>query len=100
MRIRRIKAQKTTTFRALFFIDEIEAHLHIELQKKVLPFLTASFPKVQFIVSTHSPFVLSSIENAVVYDLEKKIHIEDMSGLFMGGYCRKLFLKMMNILQR
>ncbi len=53
-------------------VDEIETHLHVELQKKVLPFLTNFFPKIQFIVTTHSPFVLSSIENAVICDLERR----------------------------
>lgn len=53
----------------IVIIDEIETHLHVELQKKILPFLTKLFPNLQFIVTTHSPFVLSSIENAVIYDL-------------------------------
>lgn len=53
-------------------IDELENHLHIGLQKKILPFLTAFFPKIQFIISTHSPFIISSIENAVIYDLENR----------------------------
>ena len=40
-------------------IDEIDAHLHIDLQSKALPELMGMFPKVQFIVSSHSPlFVL------------------------------------------
>ena len=50
-------------------IDEIDAHLHISLQKIILPFFINSFPKVQFIVSTHSPFVISSSSNTVIYDL-------------------------------
>ena len=63
----------------IVLIDEIETHLHIDLQKKILPFLTAFFPKIQFIVTTHSPFVLSSIDNAVIYDLEKQQIVEDLS---------------------
>jgi len=61
------------------FIDEVETSLHVELQKQIMPFLTAMFPNIQFIVSTHSPFVISSISNAVVYDLEKKLRFEDLS---------------------
>ncbi len=38
-------------------IDEIDKHLHIKLQKELLPSMVALFPKVQFIVSTHSPFL-------------------------------------------
>jgi len=60
-------------------IDEIETHLHVELQKKVLPFLVGFFPKIQFIVTTHSPFVLSSLSNAVICDLEKRVVTSDLS---------------------
>lgn len=63
----------------IVLIDEVETHLHIDLQKKILPFLTSFFPKIQFIVTTHSPFVLSSIDNAVIYDLEKQERVEDLS---------------------
>lgn len=63
----------------IVLIDEIETHLHVSLQKKILPFLTNFFPKIQFIVSTHSPFVLSSLSNAVIYDLENRLRVEDLS---------------------
>ena len=56
----------------IVLIDEIETHLHLELQKLILPMLTELFPNIQFIVSTHSPFVINSIENATIFDLEKK----------------------------
>jgi predicted ATP-binding protein involved in virulence len=62
---------------AIVLIDEIETHLHVELQKRVLPFLTKLFPKVQFIVSTHSPFVITSLKDAVVYDLENQERLEN-----------------------
>lgn len=52
-------------------IDEPETHLHIELQRKILPFLVTFFPRVQFIVSIHSPYVLTSISEATIFDLEK-----------------------------
>lgn len=60
-------------------IDEIETHLHLELQKNIMPFLTQVFPNIQFIVTTHSPFVLSSMPNAVAYDLEHREILEDLT---------------------
>jgi len=60
----------------IVIIDEIDVHLHLELQKNILPFLTTLFPNIQFIVTTHSPFILNSIENAVIYDLENMILVE------------------------
>ena len=64
----------------IVLIDEIETHLHVDLQKKILPFLVGFFPKIQFIITTHSPFVLSSLQNAVICDLETKIVTEDLTG--------------------
>ena len=64
---------------AIVLIDEIETHLHVELQKRALPFLTQMFPCVQFIVATHSPFVITSLSNAVVYDLEKHEQLDNPS---------------------
>ena len=64
---------------AIVLIDEIEAHLHVDLQKRVLPFLTKMFPNVQFIIATHSPFVMTSLDNAIVYDLEKNERLEKPS---------------------
>lgn len=51
-------------------IDEVETHLHLSMQKEIMPILTTVFPNIQFIVSTHSPFVLSSVRNAEAIDLE------------------------------
>lgn len=56
----------------IVLVDEIETHLHLELQKKILPVLTKLFPNIQFIITTHSPFILSSLDDAVIYDLENK----------------------------
>lgn len=50
-------------------IDELEVHLHVSLQRLILPFLENSFPNIQFIITTHSPFILTSISNSVVYDI-------------------------------
>ena len=46
----------------LVLIDEIDAHLHGSLQHEVLPKLMQLFPKVQFIVSSHSPLFLLGME--------------------------------------
>lgn len=66
-------------YQGIVLIDEIEKHLHIELQKKILPFLTEFFPNIQFIVTTYSPYILNSISNTKVYDLERHIELNDLS---------------------
>lgn len=44
-------------------IDEIDLHLHPSLQAVVLKALQHTFPKLQFIVSTHAPMVMSGVES-------------------------------------
>lgn len=79
------KGSLTTEFNTsgIVLIDEIESHLHLKLQKIILPMLTALFPNIQFIVTTHSPFVLSSLPNATAYDLE---HQEPITNLTEYSY--------------
>lgn len=48
-------------------IDEVENHLHATMQRSVLPDLLRAFPNVQFIISTHSPLVVSSVKDSNVY---------------------------------
>lgn len=50
-------------------IDEPENHLHPSLQRTLMPSLMRAFPKVKFLVATHSPFVVRSTSDANVYAL-------------------------------
>ena len=47
---------------AVVLIDEVELHLHPEWQQRILGDLRRTFPNAQFIVSTHSPQVLTTVE--------------------------------------
>lgn len=70
---------RTYDKRGIVLIDEIETHLHLGLQKVIMPILTKMFPNIQFIVTTHSPFVLNSLSNAVAFDMEHKKCITDLN---------------------
>lgn len=70
--IQRLRTDYTFIPQGVVVIDEIETHLHLSLQEKILPFLVELFPTFQFVVATHSPAVIASIPNAVVYDLRKR----------------------------
>lgn len=50
-------------------IDEPENHLHPELQRTVLPAFVRAFPNQRFVVSTHNPLVVGSVEDSYVYVL-------------------------------
>lgn len=63
----------------IVIIDELDAHLHVSLQRRIFPFLSHSFPNVQFIISTHSPFVLTSVSDAIIYDITSMTTSTDLS---------------------
>jgi len=70
----------------IVLIDEIETHLHVSLQKKILPFLNTMFPNIQFIVTTHSPFVLTSAKDAIIYDIATGTQLESEDEIWKYGY--------------
>ncbi len=77
----------------IVLIDEIDAHLHISLQRKIFPFLIKSFPNIQFIVTTHSPFVITSANNdTVIFDLTDGSFIdENLSTYSVEAITQELF---------
>ena len=77
-------------------IDEIDEHLHPELQVRILKALHNTFPKIQFIVSTHAPLVMSSVENTpdnVMYKLEYNDGVYSHKELNTYGLDVNLLLK-------
>ena len=50
-------------------IDEVDAHLHPSWQREIGPWLTKLFPAVQFIVTTHSPYVCQTAQKGSVWTL-------------------------------
>ena len=53
----------------IVLIDEIDAHLHPSWQREIGPWLTKLFPKLQFIVTTHSPYVCQTAVQGSVWAL-------------------------------
>jgi predicted ATP-binding protein involved in virulence len=60
----------------IVLIDEIELHLHPQWQREVLPALQKTFPNIQFIVTTHSPQVLSNLKKEEVFILKDNKIVE------------------------
>ncbi|WFP51729.1 AAA family ATPase [Methylomonas sp. EFPC3] len=68
----------------IVLIDEIDLHLHPKWQREVVGRLLSTFPKVQFVASSHSPFIIQSLygrDDCLLWDLEKAcpINIESES---------------------
>jgi len=73
--------------KGVVLIDEIDMHLHPKWQRTILSDFKNTFPNIQFIVTTHSPFIVQSLESSeeiILLDGEplmdyKSIGIEDVS---------------------
>lgn len=65
----------------IVIIDEVELHLHSNLQRNTLPKLMKLFPKVQFVITTHSPLFLLGLEEVYgsdgfeIYEMPNGDHI-------------------------
>jgi len=53
----------------IVLLDEIDLHLHPTWQRRIVPILKQVFPQLQFIVSTHSPLVLTGFESEEIIEL-------------------------------
>ncbi|MTJ49870.1 AAA family ATPase [Dolichospermum sp. UHCC 0259] len=60
----------------IILIDEIDLHLHPQWQRIVIPSFRKTFPNCQFIVTTHSPQVLSEVNRENVFILEDSEIVE------------------------
>lgn len=70
-------------------IDEPENHLHPELQRSVLRSFVDAFPDVQFLVTTHSPFIVTSVPESAIfalrYNSSNRVYSEKLSSLETSG---------------
>ena len=70
--LRKMNPSDITRIPGLLLIDEIENHLHPKWQKKILGIIRRTFPNLQIILTTHSPFVVASVEGARIYTCVSK----------------------------
>ncbi|MDR1638969.1 MAG: ATP-binding protein [Clostridiales bacterium] len=77
---------------AIVLIDELEAHLHVSLQRRIFAILSQAFPNVQFMVTTNSP-ILCTEKCAILFDVgnSERLDMSEMEGVcpyssFIQGY--------------
>jgi predicted ATP-binding protein involved in virulence len=63
------KAKDSFAQPIILLLDEIDIHLHPKWQRRILPAVQKLLPNAQIFASTHSPFVVGSVEDAWVYQL-------------------------------
>ena len=71
---KKIYITKPDEIHAIVLVDEIDLHLHPKWQRTIVPALSKVFPNVQFIVTTHSPYIAQSvgINNIIKLILDNK----------------------------
>lgn len=74
----------------IVIIDEPETHLHLNLQYEILPLINNLFPKIQLIIATHSPAIISSLLNSIVYDITSK---KELESIVIGSSYSELMIK-------
>ncbi len=72
-------AKKT---KGIVLIDELDMHLHPKWQRRIVQDLQNAFPDMQFIATTHSPFILQSLESGQVIDLNLDQEDEEQANTY------------------
>ncbi len=84
--------------------DEPENHLHPSMQKSLLPNLIEAFPNAQIIVATHSPFIISAIQDSNVYVLRYETGLLQMEseddGSLLGLMGTKVFSEKLDTINK
>ena len=65
--------------RGIVLIDELEQHLHVRWQRRIVDDLRRVFPNIQFIASTHSPLIGSSVGPTVEFDSQDALYVLENS---------------------
>ncbi len=68
----------------ILLLDEIEVHLHPKWQYQILPLIKKIFPNAQIFISTHSPFILNSIDNARIYKLKVEEGVSKLDKIILS----------------
>ena len=66
----------------IVLIDEVDMHLHPKWQWKIIEALKTSFPKIQFILATHSPIIISSSKDATLLEIDQEQEISELSDAY------------------
>jgi len=71
---------------AVVLIDEIDLHLHPSLQRELVPRLRKALPKVQWIVTTHSPLVLANfdVNEIIALDRDQEGNVRELDRQILG----------------
>ncbi|MGB3654043.1 MAG: AAA family ATPase [Rivularia sp. (in: cyanobacteria)] len=92
-------SQNALSGEGIILIDEIDLHLHPQWQRSVIPSLTQTFPNCQFIVTTHSPQVLSEVKRENVFIIENYQIVENTPHTY-GKDSNSILYELMDVKER
>ena len=92
-------SQNALSGKGIVLIDEIDLHLHPQWQRSVIPSLTQTFPNCQFIVTTHSPQVLSEVKRENVFIIENYQIVENTPHTY-GKDSNSILYELMDVKER
>ncbi len=81
----------------IVLIDEVDMHLHPEWQQLVLQNLEEAFPNIQFIVTTHSPQVLSTVKKESIIVLGRTGKVQPIFGETYGEASNDILTEVMHV---
>jgi tetratricopeptide (TPR) repeat protein len=95
-----VPESEVTRQSAIVIIDEIDAHLHPAWQRKILQLCRDTFPKVQFIVTAHTPLVVAGCkerEVAVLVKGERGFTVDVIPGHFIGATVASMYQQIFQV---
>ena len=72
-----LAGQATHETEGVVLIDELDLHLHPNWQRRVVSDLISLFPKLQFVATTHSPFIVQSLDGQGLINLDDRSVLEE-----------------------
>lgn len=96
------REDEVLTSAAIVLIDEVDAHLHPKWQQSLIGLLTSKFPSVQFIVSAHSPLIVSGCDSGEVSVLRRspesdRFMVKTLGEDFLGAEAGDLYKRLFDI---
>ncbi len=86
-------------FQGIVLIDEIEKHLHPQWQRRIVPELQKIFPRVQFIITTHSPQVITHVPKENIKIIEN-FHFKEYVPHTLGRDVNSILYDLFNVTKR
>lgn len=84
----------------IVLIDEMELHLHPSWQRKIVQSLTKTFPGLQFLITTHSPQIISEQNDCNIYYFTHENELKLLESTFFGADANRVLIEVFKTSER